>query len=303
VTTPPAAPLGTVGHYNLLERLDPSGPGELFRARDTHRGRTVAIRLLPADFAAAADARTLLVDDARPLTALSHPNITTLFEAGEEGGRVYFAFEFARGRSLRSEMAGRTMNPRRALEIAIQVADAVAEAHAAGFAHGGLSPESIVVTDKGRAKIPTFHLASLVGFDEARGDPGLRDYESPEEARGERPDDRSDVYSVAAIGYEMLTARRAPHKGASAPSAWNPRVSRELDEVILKSLAPNPDSRHQSAATFAAALRAVAAGLSGAEVEDDEEPPPGASRSRRVALAAAALAVAALTIGWMLTRS
>ena len=214
------APIGVVAHYNLLEQLEPSGPGDLYRARDTKAGRTVAVRLLPADFTSDPAA---LIDQARGLTRLSHPNVTTLFDVGEHEGRVYFAFEFQKGQSLRAEAAGRPLNVRRAVEIAIQIADAVADAHAAGFVHGGLSPESIVISAKGRAKIPAFELAAQGGFNQDGREARLHDYESPEEANGQPPDDRSDIYSVGAILYEMLTTRRPMHRGASAPSASNPQ--------------------------------------------------------------------------------
>src|SRR4029450_13123359 len=227
------APLGVVAHYNLLEQLEPSGPGDLYRARDTKAGRTVAVRLLPADFTSDPAA---LINQARGLPALSHPNVTTLFDVGEHEGRVYFAFEFQKGQSLRAESAGRPMNVRRAVEIAIQIADAVADAHAHGFGHAGLSPDSVVISAKGRAKIPAFELASQSGFDKNDSDGRLIDYEAPEEAQGEAPDDRSDVYSVGAILYETLTTRRPMHRGASAPSASNPNVPRELDEIVLKAL-------------------------------------------------------------------
>ena len=177
-----------------------------------------------------------LIAGARGLSALSHPNVTTLFDVGEHDGRVYLAFEFQKGQSLRAESAGRPMNVRRAVEIAIQIADAVADAHAHGFGHGGLSPDSVVISAKGRAKIPAFELASQSGFDKNGNDGRLIDYDSPEEARGEAPDDRSDVYSVGAILYETLTTRRPMHRGASAPSASNPNVPNELDEIVLKAL-------------------------------------------------------------------
>ena len=102
------------------------------------------------------------------------------------------------------------MNVRRAVELAVQIADAVAEAHAAGFVHGGLSPDSVVITAKGHAKIPAFELAAHGGFEHGRRRGRLHDYDSPEEARGQAADDRSDIYSVGAMLYEMLTTRR-PH--------------------------------------------------------------------------------------------
>jgi serine/threonine-protein kinase len=255
VTAP--APIGVIAHYNLLERLEPAGPGDLYRARDTRYGRTVALRLLPAGATADAATKATLLDQARTLMQLSHPNAITLFDVGEHDGRVYLAFEFLKGQSLRAEIAGRQMNVRRAVEMAIQMADAIAEAHAAGFLHGGLSPESVMITARGHAKIPAFELAAHAGFVDADGGSRLLDYDAPEEARGERPDERADVYSVGAVLYEMLTTRRPMHRGASAPSASNPHVPPELDQIALKAVSPNPASRQQTAATLAAELRGV----------------------------------------------
>ena len=253
------APIGVVAHYNLLERLDPAGPGELYRARDTRLGRTVAVRILPAGFASDAEERAVLLGKTREIIALSHPNVTTVFEVGEQDGRIYVVFEFLKGQSLRGEMAGRMMNVRHAIDLAIQVADGVAEAHGSGFVHGGLSPDSIVITEKGHAKIPAFELATRAGFDQHAADGRLRDYDSPEEARGQEADERSDIYSVGAVLYEMLTTRRPLHRGAAAPSASNRHVSPELDVVVLKAVAPNPTLRYQTAATLSAELRSVAA--------------------------------------------
>jgi serine/threonine protein kinase len=296
------APLGVVAHYNLLERLDPAGPGDLYRARDTHRGRTVAVRLLPLGFPADP---TTLVENARSLISLSHPNVITLFDVGDHEGRVFLVFEFLKGQSLRAEMGGRPLNVRRALDFAVQMTDAVADAHAAGFIHGGLSPDSVVVTAKGHTKIPAFELAAHGGYEQTDGELRLRDYDSPEEARGDRPDERSDIYSVGAILYEMLTTRRPLHRGASAPSASNPHVPKELDDVVLKAVAPNPASRYQSAAALAGELRSVAAivdARGGAGDEDDEHPEPSTSMAR-VLLTALLMLIALAAIAWWFMRS
>ena len=262
-------PIAVIAHYNLLERLEPAGPGDLYRARDTKKGRTVAVRVLPKDFVLPSG-RDAFIERARGLSALSHPNVTTLFDVGEQDGRIYIVFEFLKGQSLRSEMAGRPINVRRAIDLAVQMAGGVADAHAFGYVHGGLSPESIVITARGHAKIPAFALASRDGFAAPDAD-HLHDYDSPEEARGLPSDDRSDIYSVGAVLYEMLTARRPLHRGAAAPSASNHHVPPELDAIVLKAVAPNPDSRYLSAATFAAELRAVAAAFDAKGGVGDEE--------------------------------
>jgi serine/threonine-protein kinase len=223
---------------------------------------------------------------------------------GEHEGRVYLAFEFLHGQSLRAEIAGRQMNVRRALDIGIQIADAIAEAHGAGFLHGGLSADSVVITAKGHAKIPAFELAARAGFVEVNGQSRLRDYESPEEGRGERPDERSDVYSVGAVMYEMLTTRRPLARGSAAPSAANPHIPTELDEIVLKAAAPNPSLRFQSAAGLAAELRSVAAIIDvRGGVGDDDEPQESAASVTRVLLIAVAIIAAVAAVAWWLTRS
>ena len=117
MSEPAPSPVGAIAHYTLLERMDPAGPGELYRARDTRLGRTVAVRLLPRDFTPDPAA---LIAQARGVVSLSHPNVITLFDVGEHEGRVYLVFEFLKGQSLRAEMAGRHVNVRKALETAIQ---------------------------------------------------------------------------------------------------------------------------------------------------------------------------------------
>ena len=297
------APIGAVAHYNLLERLDPSGPGELFRARDTRLGRTVTLRLLPESYASDAAARVRLLDRVGLIRALSHANVTTVFDAGEHDGRVYLVFEWLQGQSLRAEMAGRPMNVRRAVELAIQIGDGIAEAMAAGFAHGGLSPDSVVITAKGHVKIPAFELAARAGFEESPDGVRLRDYDAPEEARGEIPDERSDIYSVGAVLYEMLTTKRPSHKGAAAPSASNPHVPRELDEVVLRAVAPDPDARYQSAVTLAAELRSVAAILDVRGGDEDETTAAWNSTSvGRVALLALLMLLVIAGLIWLGVR-
>ena len=302
MTTSVPGPIAVIDHYNLLERLEPAGPGELFRARDTKKGRTVAVRLLPADFVDAAN-RRLFIERARGLSALSHPNVTTLFDVGEHNGRVFIVFEYLKGQAIRSEMGGRPLNVRRALELGIQMADAIANAHACGYAHCGLSPDSVVITAKGHAKIPALALASRDGF--ATPDTAeLQDYDAPEEARGLPSDERSDIYSVGAVMYETLTTRRPMHRGAAAPSASNPHVPPELDQVLLKAVAPNPDNRYQSAAAFAAQLRSITAlldarGVLGDEEEHGERPTHNVTR---VVLTATAIVLGAGALAWWFLR-
>lgn len=289
------APIGVIAHYNLLERLEPSGPGELYRARDTHKGRTVVIRLLPAGQPAAD--RAAVVEAARALGTLTHPNVVTVFDAGEHDARAYVAFEFLNGQTLRAELGGRPMNVRRAATLATQIAGAVADIHAAGAQPAAISPDAIVVTAKGLAKVPVFDLGSKDGFDAAGGGARLIDYRSPEEEQGAPGDERSDVHSTGAVLFELLTARRPSPRGAAAPSASNTLVPRELDEVVLKAVAPNPERRYQSAAVFAAELRRATTSEPHASTSA-EVPEVPAANVGRVLLFAALILLAAVGVFW-----
>lgn len=291
-----ATSIGVVAHYNLLERLDAAGPGDLYRARDTHHGRTVIVRVLPAP---AGGQQDVLLEQARMLAPLSHQNVITVFGAGVHERGMYVAFEHVTGRSLRAEMSGRPMNLRRAVELAIEIADGVAQAHALGFLHGGLSPDAIGVTAKGHAKIAAFHLGTRLGFEQGDGEPRLSDYVSPEEARGEPPDERSDVYSIGAVLYDMLAARRPMHRGAAAPSAANPQVPGVLDDIVLTAVAPNPGRRLQTAAELAAALRRVLAVLELPDVPAELAAGTGVAAGRVIRIGLVILAGLA-AIAWLM---
>ena len=292
-----ATSIGVVAHYNLLERLEPAGPGEVYRARDTRHGRTVIVRVLPA--MGQADEQVLL-RQLESLSKLSHQNVIHLYQAGVHEGRVYLAFEHLTGRSLRAEMAGRQMNVRRAVEAAIGIADAVAEAHALGFLHRGISPDSIGFTTKGHVKVAASHLGTILGFQDH--DSSLMDYESPEEGRGELADERADVYSIGAVLYEMLTARRPMPRGASAPSGSHAMVPAAVDAVVLKAVAPNPERRFQTAAEFGGALRAVLPGLQLPDVPR-ELTGAGSTSAGRIGVMTVVLLAALAAIAWWLMRS
>lgn len=147
-----------IGHYSVLDRLGTGTLGALYRARDTRLGRTVALRVV--DEAIAADPARLepLLSATRAALALSHPNVAARYEVGEDAGRPFLAMEFVQGEDLGRLMDGRPMSPRRAVGYAIQIADALAEAHAMGFTHEHLTPASVTVTPKGNAKIVDFGL-------------------------------------------------------------------------------------------------------------------------------------------------
>ena len=248
----------SIAHFNILDPIGIDGIGEMFRARDTKVGRTVALKIVGPRLTG--DPATLwrLVEDATLASKLSHPNIATLWEIGEADGRTYLSYEFAAGRRLSDEAGGTAMPLRRALDLAVQVADGVAEAHAHGIIHGDLRPDTIIVTAKGSAKILDFGMSQWTRGGAMRTAAGrdpdalpadsanVLGYLSPEQAIGSAVDTRTDVFSLGAIAYELVTGRNPftaetppatvinVMKSQPAPaSEVNPAVPRELDTIRL----------------------------------------------------------------------
>jgi serine/threonine protein kinase len=297
----------TLGHYKILDRIGAGGIGEVFRARDTRVGRTVAIRVIASEFLREAATRERFLRDARAAVTLSHPNIAALYEIGEDQGQQYLVCEYVPGETLRAAIGGRPLNPRRALEFAIQIADALADGHAEGIVHRDLKPENIIITPKGSAKILDFGLSAWTAGGAARertaratataapiyGEVVGRTvpYMSPEQAQGETIDSRTDIFSLGVILFEMLTGK-VPFGGptpsavalqivqsdASPPSAVNSAVPRDLDPIVGKMLAKAVDRRYESVATAAAELRSVAAIL---DVRSGTSEPPVIARMVR----------------------
>ena len=286
--------LEALGHYKILGPIAVGRLGELLRARDTRAGRTVAIRVVANEIALHPQRRARFVEAARASAKLSHPNIAALYEIGEEQGHLFLVSEFVPGDTLKTVIAGRGLNPRHALDHGIQLADALAEAHALGVVHGAIRPATIIITPKGNAKFVDLGLA---GFTEAEADRqrqavaggaavGIDDvaYASPEQLLGNEVDQRTDIFSLGAVVFEMV-AGRPPFTGADAktvaaailkteppaPSAINRKLPSDLDAIVLRMLDKNLDQRYESAAALAAELRSVAAML---DVRDGAAEPP-----------------------------
>jgi serine/threonine protein kinase len=260
----------TLGHYKILDRIGAGGIGEVYRARDTRLGRTVAIKVLKADIADEPNLRARFLQDARAASALSHPNIAALYEIGEDQDRLFLVFEYVPGETLKHVIAGRPLNPRRAIDRAVQVADALADAHAHDIIHRNITSDDIIITPKGNAKILDFGLAAWTA---AGAESDQAAYMSPEQALGEPVDHRTDIFSLGIVMFEMLTGR-LPFGGATpaevaqmaqspapAPSAVNKSVPAELDAIVGSALARNADQRCASAATLASELRSIGAVL------------------------------------------
>jgi serine/threonine protein kinase len=251
--------IDALGHYRILERIGAGGLGDVYRARDTKLGRTVAIKVPADELQADPGRRDALAHDARAALALSHPNIATLYEIGDEHGKTFLVFEFAPGETLKRVIGGLPMNARRAVDLAAQIADALADAHASDIVHGHLGPDAVIVTPKGNAKILDF------GF--ARWSRGASD-------AGEAASDRADVVALAQMLFEMLTGRRPNGDPASVLS---PTLPRELEALVSKALTAGPDA-WPAAATMAAELRSVGAILDVRAAAEAVRVVPGRSR-------------------------
>jgi serine/threonine-protein kinase len=279
----------TIAHYNLLERLGAGALGDVYRARDLKYGRTVALMMPPAALIADAGQREKFLAQARAAQTLNHPNIATLYDVVEQDGNCYLAYEFAAGPSLRDEMAGRPINLRRAIELAAQISDALAEGHSRGLVHADLRPDNIVITPKGSPKILNFGLTGWTTSGQARAaaasayglgtDPhGVAGYLSPEQALGGTIDERSDVFSFGVLLQEMLTGNN-PFAGAEPaatvmnvirhtpppPSASTPSVPAALDALVTRALATPVEARPAGALAMSSDLRRIAATLDARE--------------------------------------
>jgi len=247
--------LEAIAHYKILGPLGTGGLGDVYRARDTRVGRTVAVKVVPADLDADLDRARALLAAANGAIAVSHPNIATLFEVGRDAGRRFLVFEFVPGDPLSALIEGRALNVRRAVELAIQLADALADAESLGQVHGDIRPATIVVTSKDRAKLMNFGLAAFTVGGMARRTLSPA-YVAPEQGSGGAGDIRSDIFSLGAVLFEMLTGRQRGQ--GLAPSSVNRGVPPELDRIVGKMLVANPEHRYQSAAPVAADLRSIA---------------------------------------------
>src|SRR5581483_8992416 len=290
--------LEKLGKYTLLDRIGAGGLGDVYRARDTQHGRTVAIKVVPDAIARDPEKRARLAADANAASALSHPNIAALYELGEDRDHLYLAFEFVPGETLKAAIAGRPMNPRHAAEHGVQIADALADGHGAGIIHRDIRPDTIMITPKGSAKILDFGLSSWTwGGTErdaiaARGyasgaAASIAAYMSPEQLQGLPVDHRTDIFSFGLVLFEMLTGRRpfgatatsrdVLVKPAPAPSTLKRDLRTDFDAVVARALAKKPEERYEAAATLAAELRSIAAVL---DVRSGEIEPVNAIRVR-----------------------
>ena len=275
-----------IGHYRIESLIGIGGMGEVYLARDLQLGRKAALKLLPERLTADETQLSRFKSEARSASALNHPNILTVYEIGSDGKRQFIATEFIEGVTLRTWLADGRMNLRAALEIAVQVASALTAAHETGVVHRDVKPENIMLRPDGYAKVLDFGIAKLAEEGSAPEDhelattallqtrPGLIlgtvRYMSPEQARGQKVDARSDIWSLGVVLYEMV-AGIPPFLGETPSdciasiltkepppfSGVLPNVLLKLEAILQKALRKDRDERYQTTKKMLADLRSL----------------------------------------------
>jgi serine/threonine protein kinase/Flp pilus assembly protein TadD len=273
----------TISHYRLISQLGAGGMGEVYLAEDTKLGRKVAIKVLPAESATDEEARKRLIREARAAANLDHPNICAIHEVGEEDKRSFIVMQYVEGDTLAGLVKRKPLELTKALDIAVQIVDALGAAHSKGVIHRDIKPQNIMITPAGQVKVLDFGLAKVVRetslqssseteslLTDAGTVMGTVPYMSPEQVRGESLDTRSDIFSFGALLYEMVSGRQ-PFTAETTAATFSAILTRdppllarysadaspELQRIVSKALAKNREERYQTSKDLLIDLRRV----------------------------------------------
>jgi Tol biopolymer transport system component/predicted Ser/Thr protein kinase len=315
----------TIAHYQVLDKLGEGGMGVVYKARDTHLDRFVALKVLPPEKVADPERKRRFVQEAKAASALNHPNIIHIYDISSQGGVDFIAMEYVAGKTLERLTPRKGMGVSEALKYAVQIADALSKAHSAGIVHRDLKPGNVMVTNDGLVKVLDFGLAKLIepaapGEDEPTRTlrprteegtiVGTVAYMSPEQAQGKPVDARSDIFSFGSVLYEMVTGRRAFQGDTKIstlaaiinqePAPLSVEVPRDLEKIITRCLRKDPVRRFQHMADLKVELEE-------AKVESESgtlaAQAPARARRKRQWLLAAGVAVPLLAVAtWFLLR-
>jgi Tol biopolymer transport system component/predicted Ser/Thr protein kinase len=324
----------TLGHYQIIEKLGEGGMGVVYKARDTHLDRFVALKILPPEKVADPERKQRFTQEAKSASSLNHPGIITIHDIASDRGVDFIAMEYVEGKTLDQLIPRKGMRIDEVLKIGAEIADALAAAHSIGIIHRDVKPSNIIVGDQGRVKVLDFGLAKLTETAPAASTQttaaapvltredrivGTVAYMSPEQAQAGKVDARSDIFSFGSLLYEMVTGRRA-FEGPSVISTLSailhldPRpvaetvvdVPPELQRLIARCLRKAPERRFQSIADVSVVLKELREDLQSGSLATDGLPPKAVSSRRagigRRGLLAAALVMAAVASGYWMTR-